>query len=430
MSRTVQEANIMSPTSRARLAVRPEPYYRSLQRGLALGYRRGQRGGTWLVRGRDPQRGGYIETKIGPADDGGGKNVDGLSFDEAAQRAREIFGEDEARRVSGVRPSAKKALISDVLDRYVEGYKSGDARRDGRPGRDLANLQSILDRHIRPALGSMRLDQLNSDVLEKFKTDLVAAPKLTRNGRPAAKVDTDGFEDAEAEAERLRKRRARANRVVTPLRAALNYAVKGRLIATDTAWRSALKPFSGVDGATVRYLDLDECRALQQHADQDFRPLVAGALFTGARYGSLRHLRVKDIDFRARTVMFRVTKSGQKQSVRVTKAACEFLKSQIADRGRDDYVFLKSSGEQWQKSDQQRRMDKACAGAGIEPTATFHELRDTFASHLVLKGVPILTVSRLLGHADVRITERHYAHLRPDHLQQAVDEHLPDFTAE
>lgn len=439
MARTTQEASVQTPTARARLAPRAEPYYRSLQRGLALGYRRGQSGGTWLARIRDPLHDAYTETKIGPADDEGAKTIQGLNYDQAVQRAREMFAEDEARRTSGVQPSAKKKLVDDVLDLYVAGYISGDARKDGKPGRDLKNLNSILAVHLRPALGKVRLDQLNSDMLERFKAGLVKAPKLTRNGKsaraPADKatpaVNTADFaggsDDPEQETERLRKRRARANRIMTPLRAALNNALKKRMIATDAAWRIALKPYSGVDGPTVRYLELDECRALQKAADEDFRPLVAGALFTGGRYGSLRYLKVKDIDFRSRSAQFRVTKSGKKQSVKLTAAACKFLKEQIGGRPADGYVFVKASGQQWKPSDQARRMQEACTKAKIEPPATFHELRDTFASHLVMAGVPILTVSKLLGHADVRITEKHYAHLRPDHLQQALDDNLPDF---
>ena len=209
----------------------------------------------------------------------------------------------------------------------------------------------------------------------------------------------------------------------------MNYAVKKKLIATDTVWRLALRPYSGVDGPTVRYLELDQCKALQEAAEADFRPLIIAALFTGGRYGSLRHLKVKDIDFRARNALFRVTKSGKKQAVRLTAAACKFLKDQIDGKPANDYVFVKASGEQWKKSDQSRRMIEACAKAKIAPPATFHELRDTFASHLVMAEVPILTVSKLLGHADVRITEKDYAHLRPDHLQKAVDEKLPDFGA-
>lgn len=444
MARTTQEATIQSPTARARLAARSEPYYRSLQRGLALGYRRGKNGGSWLARTRDPLRDGYTETKIGPADDDGQKTVEGLNYDDAAARAREIFAHEEARRTSGVQPGAKRKFINDVLDLYVDDYTSGDARRDRTPGRDLKNLESILTVHIRPALGKIRLDQLNSEMLERFKSALVSAPKLCRTGNEAKPAVTDaagtyalnGLEskpssnpdEREKHEERIRKRRARANRIITPLRAALNYAVKKKMIATDTAWKTALKPFSGVDGTTVRYLELGECKALQDHADDDFRPLVTGALFTGGRYGSLGSLKVKDIDFRARTALFRVTKSGKQQSVKLTVAACKFLKREIAGKSADDYVFVKASGERWKPSDQARRMADACASAKIEPPVTFHELRDTFASHLVMAGVPILTVSKLLGHADVRVTEKHYAHLAPGYLQSAVDEHLPDFT--
>jgi len=444
MSRTTQEASIQSPTARARLAVRVEPYYRSLQRGLALGYRRGKNGGSWLARTRDPVRNGYTETKIGPADDEGEQTVQGLSYDEAAQRAREIFAIEEAKRTSGVQPGAKRKVVDDVLDLYVVGYTSGDARRDKKPGRDLKNLNSILTVHVRPALGKIRLDQLNSDMLERFKTALASAPKLSRNGKAAGlaasgTTNISGGEeldskppndpdDREQHEERMRKRRARTNRIITPLRAALNYAVFKKMIATDTAWKVPLKAFPDVDGVSERYLELDECKALQDNADDDFRPLVTGALFTGGRYGSLVHLKVKDIDFRSRTALFRVTKSGKKQSVKLTAPACTFLKTEIAGKSANDYIFVKASGERWKPSDQARRMTDACAGAKIEPAITFHELRDTFASHLVMAGVPILTVSKLLGHADVRVTEKHYAHLAPGQLQNAVDEHLPDFS--
>jgi len=102
------------------------------------------------------------------------------------------------------------------------------------------------------------------------------------------------------------------------LRAALNYAITKKTIATDTAWRTALRPFPDVDGASERYLTLDECERLRNHADEDFRPLVTGALFRGGRYGSLRLLKVQDIDFASRIALFRTTKSGKKQAVKLT----------------------------------------------------------------------------------------------------------------
>ncbi len=48
-----------------------------------------------------------------------------------------------------------------------------------------------------------------------------------------------------------------------------------------------------------------------------------------------------------------------------------------------------------------------------------HDLRHTFASWLVTEGVPLLEVSRLLGHSTIKMTER-YAHLEQDSLESAV----------
>jgi site-specific recombinase XerD len=49
----------------------------------------------------------------------------------------------------------------------------------------------------------------------------------------------------------------------------------------------------------------------------------------------------------------------------------------------------------------------------------FHDLRHTFASALVQKGVDLYRVQRLLGHRDGRMTQR-YAHLAPETLLEAV----------
>jgi integrase len=60
----------------------------------------------------------------------------------------------------------------------------------------------------------------------------------------------------------------------------------------------------------------------------------------------------------------------------------------------------------------------ACKKADIEDFR-IHDLRHTFASWLVMDGVPLYEVSKLLRHASIKMTER-YAHLTPDHLHQVV----------
>ena len=63
----------------------------------------------------------------------------------------------------------------------------------------------------------------------------------------------------------------------------------------------------------------------------------------------------------------------------------------------------------------------------VEPAVGFHQLRHTYASLLAQAGADLLTISKLLGHADTRITSRHYAHLCDKTLANAVNRFLPNF---
>jgi integrase len=74
-------------------------------------------------------------------------------------------------------------------------------------------------------------------------------------------------------------------------------------------------------------------------------------------------------------------------------------------------------------------MRAACEAAEIYPPATFLDLRRSYGSLLLNSGAAADVISELLGHADMRMTRRAYAHLLDQTLRKAVTQHLPCFKA-
>ncbi|MBM4133824.1 MAG: site-specific integrase [Nitrospira sp.] len=80
------------------------------------------------------------------------------------------------------------------------------------------------------------------------------------------------------------------------------------------------------------------------------------------------------------------------------------------------WVFHNPAGHRWE--DVRHAFGRACEGAGLTDFH-FHDLRHTFASWLIMRAVPLATVSNLLWHTSQTMTLR-YAHLSPKHLTSAV----------
>ncbi|WP_426608995.1 tyrosine-type recombinase/integrase [Bradyrhizobium sp. McL0616] len=409
MARTVRDANLESRTARSRLKARGKPYFRTLEPGLHLGYRKPLSGaGKWLARHYVGNAKYEVET-IGVADDF--SDPDGvaiLSFPQAQTLARSRMV-DRAHAAVG---KTKPLTVADAIKSYVEFLETN--RKSGREGRYAA------DAFILPALGKTEVAALSTDQIQEWLTKLAKAPARIRT-----KQGQEQRFKTQTHPESSRRRKSTANRILTVLKAALNRAWRGGKVASDIAWRR-VEPFEGVDSARIRYLDMDEVKQLLDACSPAFRRLVRGALETGARYGELCALTISDFNPDSGTVGIRESKSNKPRHVVLTIEGTTFFASISKGRPGDEVLFLKDDSQPWLRDHQKDPIAEACKAAKIKP-ANFHVLRHTWASHAVMNGVPLMLVARNLGHKDTRMVEKHYGYLAPSYIADAIRSGAPRF---
>jgi hypothetical protein len=97
MSKTVRERKLDSPAARAKLKASGKPYWRSIDPGLHLGYRKGLAGGVWVLRRYLGNEKYKVET-IGPADDHSAAKTTPCSISFKRSARRESFAPRQTRR--------------------------------------------------------------------------------------------------------------------------------------------------------------------------------------------------------------------------------------------------------------------------------------------------------------------------------------------
>jgi integrase len=411
MARTVRDANLDSRTARSRLKARGKPYFRTLEPGLHLGYRKPLNGpGKWVARHYIGDQSYEVET-LAIADDF--SDADGtaiLSFHHAQVLAR-------SRMVGRAHAAAGKTgplTVKDSIESYIE-FLAGN-----RKSAPLARY--VADAFILPEFGAVEVTALTTDELRTWHSKLAKTAARIRT-KPGKK---QRFKAGEGDPEQARRRKSTANRILTILKGALNRSWRDGKTPSDSAWRR-VEPFEGVDSARVRYLSMDEARRLLNASAPDFRNLVRGALETGARYGELCALTVSDFNRDSGTIAVRQSKSNKPRHIVLTDDGAAFFVSITAGRAGNEFLFLKADGEAWRPSHQAEPMSDANERASITPPINFHGLRHTWASHAVMNGVPLIVVAKNLGHSDTRMVERHYGHLAPSYVTDAIRAGAPRF---
>ena len=410
MAGTVKHARLESRKARNRLKRGRQPHWQALIEGkVHLGYQcwKGEPAGRWVLRRYIGDR-KYRTTALGLADDAAAADgVRVLSFEQAEAKARAMVEAPNGGKI-------ERITVRQALDLYIE-----HKRNRGQPVGDVLSRGMA---HIVPPLGNLVAAELTAKQLNKWLATMAAQPAQSR-----PKAGKPKFRSAPDSAEAIRARRASANRVLTILKAALNHAYDEGNIANRDAWGRKLKPFKGVEVARVRYLTVAQAERLLNACDVEFRPLVRAALETGCRYSELTQMQVQDFNPDSNTVTISKSKSGKVRHVILTPEGAGFFRQHCAGHDDTEPIFHRADGAIWNRSDQARPMRAACARARITPSVSFHALRHTWASLAAMNEVPLMVVAKNLGHADTRMVEKHYGHLAPSYIVDAIHAGAPRF---
>ena len=312
-------------------------------------------------------------------------------------------------RLGGLVFDAGTLTVGEYLDRWMRDVE-GTVRESTHQRYGYA-----VGPHVKPALGSIKLKDLNAAQVRWFYRDRLAS------GLSPASV----------------------HKLHVVLHKALKAAVSDGLIPRNVAAGLKLPKLSREE---IDPLNREEARRLLEAAKGErLEALYMLALNTGMRLGELLALNWDDVDLEGEVLRVRrtLTRSGKvyttgepktrnsRRVIRLTGAAVEALRGhlprQLEEMGRmgslyqpGGLVFATEVGTIVNPSNvRNRSLKPLLKKAGLRPVR-FHDLRHTCATLLLLKNVNPKIVSELLGHASVSITLDVYSHLMPDMQEKAA----------
>lgn len=282
----------------------------------------------------------------------------------------------------GKQPEVKR-ITNHTFAELAEQYRAWAERQ-----RSYRSKEGFI-RQLGEAFGNLPLRRFNSMLVEQYQTE-----RMQRGNKPAP-----------------------INRLVATLKHMFTKAVEWDMVEEQTLKRIRKAKLLEENNRRLRYLSKEECQALINACDKHLKPVVVCAVNTGMRKSEVLSLRWDNVDLQHGFILLEVTKNGERREIPIN----ETLRQTLLDLTRRldvPFVFYDpATGKPYQ--DVKRSFNTACRRAKIRDFR-FHDLRHTFASHLVMARQDLTTVKELLGHKTLTMTLR-YAHLAPSHKVKAVE---------
>lgn len=302
----------------------------------------------------------------------------------------------------------------------------------GRRQGTLGFWRTHLDRHLFPAIGNLRLDQISVHIIEKLRADL--QPKLSAASAQAVIQTCGAVLKWAVKHDRLRKNPADK---ISPVFVGSKILKPGYDDDGDSESASAVEP--------DKVLSPAEIRVLLDHAEPGYyRTLILTAFLTGARSGELFALRWGDVELGSVDSAGKVTGKGTikvgrslswtrarktlgvkmkpliyepktRAGIRVIKIQPQLVKALKewrlqCPKGDGDLVFPDTDGQPMHRGNAVRRGVRPALRRAKLRNVTVHSLRHSCASAMIAGGAPITEVQSQLGHANPGVTLKVYSH--------------------
>lgn len=378
-----------------------EPYWEKLggTSGAFIGFRKtgdvGSSDGTWRVRlwaedletGKPKQ---HYQTLPKAKD-----------FNDAVRQARAWIELREA----GIVETA--VTVQEACKRYAEKVETvGVDKKGPRPAAAKSMRESFARWVDGTAFGRIELNKLREVDVEDWRERMAKTPIRGGGQRKPSSM----------------------NRDFSPLRAALNWAKKRHLIATDAAWTTALEDMAGAVQPRTVYLDADQRRDLMSECEDDLAKFVKAMILLPFRPGAIAQLDVGDFDKRTSMLTVLRDKAGKGRQIKLPPTTAAFFAQQCESDGvrrmPNQPMFVRTScgveePERWHKDSWKHPLKEAVRMCGLDDTTCAYTLRHSAITDLVLAGVPLSQVAQVSGTSIIMI-ERHYAHLQPSDATAAL----------